>query len=81
MVSAEGANEACDWSIRESRWNKGTILKASVDYIRKLQKDQQRSRELEEKQRRLESTNQHLLLRLQVKRWGGGEEVGRWWGR
>ncbi|XP_077936920.1 transcription factor E3a isoform X2 [Gasterosteus aculeatus] len=49
----------------ESRWNKGTILKASVDYIRKLQKDQQRSRELEEKQRRLESTNQHLLLRLQ----------------
>ncbi|KAM8862497.1 transcription factor E3a isoform 2-T2 [Spinachia spinachia] len=50
----------------ESRWNKGTILKASVDYIRKLQKEEQRSRELEEKQRRLESTNQHLLLRLQL---------------
>ncbi|XP_037336135.1 transcription factor E3a [Pungitius pungitius] len=49
----------------ESRWNKGTILKASVDYIRKLQKEQQRSRELEERQRRLESTNQHLLLRIQ----------------
>ncbi|KAK7916371.1 hypothetical protein WMY93_012132 [Mugilogobius chulae] len=26
----------------DMRWNKGTILKASVDYIRKLQRDQQR---------------------------------------
>ncbi|XP_075932492.1 transcription factor E3a [Anarhichas minor] len=49
----------------ESRWNKGTILKASVDYIRKLQKEQQRARELEERQRRLESSNQALLLRVQ----------------
>ncbi|KAI3357045.1 hypothetical protein L3Q82_003676 [Scortum barcoo] len=53
----------------ETRWNKGTILKASVDYIRKLQKEQQRAREMEERQRRLESTNQSLLLRIQV---GGG---------
>uniref|UniRef100_A0A665U113 Transcription factor binding to IGHM enhancer 3a n=1 Tax=Echeneis naucrates TaxID=173247 RepID=A0A665U113_ECHNA len=49
----------------EMRWNKGTILKASVDYIRKLQRDQQRTRDMEEKQRRLESTNRSLLLRIQ----------------
>lgn len=49
----------------ESRWNKGTILKASVDYIRKLQKEQQRTREMEERQRRLENTNHSLLLRIQ----------------
>ncbi|XP_070696173.1 transcription factor E3a [Pempheris klunzingeri] len=49
----------------ELRWNKGTILKASVDYIRKLQKEQQRAREMEERQRRLENTNQTLLLRIQ----------------
>ncbi|KAK5864114.1 hypothetical protein PBY51_001081 [Eleginops maclovinus] len=49
----------------ESRWNKGTILKASVDYIRKLQKEQHRAREMEERQRRLENTNHSLLLRIQ----------------
>ncbi|XP_068180774.1 transcription factor E3a isoform X2 [Antennarius striatus] len=49
----------------EMRWNKGTILKASVDYIRKLQKEQQRIREMEERQRRLENTNNSLLLRIQ----------------
>nr|XP_046252541.1 transcription factor E3a [Scatophagus argus] len=49
----------------EMRWNKGTILKASVDYIRKLQKEQQRVREMEERQRRLENTNHSLLLRIQ----------------
>lgn len=57
---------------RETRWNKGTILKASVDYIRKLQKEQQRVREMEERQRKLETTNRSLLLRIQVSpaRWG-----------
>lgn len=64
-------NEACDWSIRETRWNKGTILKASVDYIRKLQKEQQRARDMEERQRRLENTNHTLLLRIQVSRGRG----------
>ncbi|XP_041654546.1 transcription factor E3a [Cheilinus undulatus] len=49
----------------ETRWNKGTILKASVDYIRKLQKEQHRVREMEERQRRLENTNHTLLLRIQ----------------
>ena len=48
------------------RWNKGTILKASVDYIRKLQREQQRAKELELRQRRLEHANRHLMLRIQV---------------
>ncbi|XP_040329397.1 transcription factor EB isoform X2 [Herpailurus yagouaroundi] len=47
------------------RWNKGTILKASVDYIRRMQKDLQKSRELETHSRRLEMTNKQLLLRIQ----------------
>ncbi|KAI5619509.1 microphthalmia-associated transcription factor isoform 1, partial [Silurus asotus] len=49
----------------DMRWNKGTILKASVDYIRKLQREQQRAKELENRQKRLEHTNRHLLLRIQ----------------
>ncbi|XP_063792152.1 transcription factor E3 [Pseudophryne corroboree] len=49
----------------ELRWNKGTILKASVEYIRKLQKEQQRVRDLEGRQRKLEHMNQSLLLRVQ----------------
>lgn len=53
---------------RDMRWNKGTILKASVDYIRKLQREQQRAKELESRQKRLEHTNRHLLLRIQVKK-------------
>lgn len=48
------------------RWNKGTILKASVDYIRRMQKDLQKSRELENHSRRLEMTNKQLWLRIQV---------------
>lgn len=48
------------------RWNKGTILKASVDYIRKLQREQHRARELELRQRRLEAANRSLQLRVQV---------------
>lgn len=58
--------------LRETRWNKGTILKASVDYIRKLQKEQQRVREMEDRQRKLESTNHSLLLRIQVRAEVGG---------
>ncbi|KAF4110291.1 transcription factor E3a isoform X2 [Onychostoma macrolepis] len=49
----------------EMRWNKGTILKASVDYIRKLQKEQQRAKEMETRQRKLEHANRSLLLRIQ----------------
>ncbi|XP_048879554.1 melanocyte inducing transcription factor a isoform X1 [Brienomyrus brachyistius] len=49
----------------DMRWNKGTILKASVDYIRKLQREQQRSKDLENRQKRLEHANRHLMLRIQ----------------
>lgn len=52
--------------LRDMRWNKGTILKASVDYIRTLQREQQRVKELECRQRKLEHANHHLLLRIQV---------------
>ncbi|XP_045552494.1 transcription factor E3 isoform X2 [Salmo salar] len=50
---------------RETRWNKGTILKASVDYIRRLQKEQQRAKEVQTRQRKLEHSNRSLLLRIQ----------------
>ncbi|XP_052460844.1 transcription factor E3-like isoform X2 [Carassius gibelio] len=49
----------------EMRWNKGTILKASVDYIRKLQKEQQRAKDMEMRQKKLEHANRSLLLRIQ----------------
>ncbi|KAG5830756.1 hypothetical protein ANANG_G00313970 [Anguilla anguilla] len=45
----------------DMRWNKGSILKASVDYIKWLQKEQQQVRELENRQRRLEQANRLLL--------------------
>lgn len=51
---------------RDMRWNKGTILKASVEYIRWLQKEQQHARELESRQKKLEQANRRLLLRIQV---------------
>lgn len=54
---------------REMRWNKGTILKASVDYIRKLQKEQQRAKDVEMRQKKLEQANHSLLLRIQVSIW------------
>ncbi|XP_052260824.1 microphthalmia-associated transcription factor-like isoform X3 [Dreissena polymorpha] len=47
------------------RQNKGSILKASVDYIKKLRKDQERMRLLEEKQRQTESQNRKMMLRIQ----------------
>lgn len=50
----------------DMRWNKGTILKASVEYIKWLQKEQQRARELEHRQKKLEHANRRLLLRIQV---------------
>ena len=48
------------------RQNKGTILKASVDYIKRLKKDQDRLRMMDERQRQLESTNRKMLLKIQV---------------
>ncbi|KAM4701227.1 transcription factor EB isoform 2-T2 [Discoglossus pictus] len=49
----------------DSRWNKGTILRASVEYIRHMQKDQQRSRDLEVHSKQLEQANKQLWLRIQ----------------
>lgn len=51
---------------RDVRQNKGTILKASVDYIRKLKREQERIRQLEEDKRSTEDLNRKLLLRVQV---------------
>lgn len=48
------------------RWNKGTILKASVDYIRKLQKEQHRAKDVEMRQKKLEQANHTLMMRIQV---------------
>ncbi|XP_027859720.1 melanocyte inducing transcription factor a isoform X3 [Xiphophorus couchianus] len=50
----------------DMRWNKGTILKASVDYIRRLQREQERAKELDCRQRKLEHANRHLVLRIQA---------------
>ncbi|KAL2091158.1 hypothetical protein ACEWY4_013421 [Coilia grayii] len=47
------------------RWNKGTILRASVDYIKRMQKDVQRSREMENNFKRMEMANKQLWLRIQ----------------
>ena len=48
------------------RQNKGTILKASVDFIRKLKREQDRMRQLEEEKKNTEEINRRLLLRVQV---------------
>jgi hypothetical protein len=52
-------------SDNESRQNKGSILKASVDYIQKLQRDVERLRIQDAKQRQLEDTNRKMRLRIQ----------------
>ncbi|KAJ8006792.1 hypothetical protein DPEC_G00110890 [Dallia pectoralis] len=49
----------------DMRWNKGTILKASVEYIKWLQKEQQHAQHLETRQKKLEQVNRRLLLRIQ----------------
>lgn len=48
------------------RWNKGTILRASVEYIKRMQKDVQRTREVENNFKRMEMANKQLMLRIQV---------------
>ncbi|XP_029634799.1 microphthalmia-associated transcription factor isoform X1 [Octopus sinensis] len=49
----------------DTRQNKGSILKNSVDYIRKLRKDQDKMHNLEEKNRLSETNNRKLMLRVQ----------------
>ena len=48
------------------RQNKGTILKASVDYIKRLRREQDRMKQVEEEKRNTEELNRRLLLRVQV---------------
>ncbi|XP_046363455.1 microphthalmia-associated transcription factor-like isoform X1 [Haliotis rufescens] len=47
------------------RQNKGSILKASVDYIRKLKRDQEKVRQLEDQRRQLEAANRRYMLKVQ----------------
>ncbi|KFM81482.1 hypothetical protein X975_08452, partial [Stegodyphus mimosarum] len=51
--------------VRDLRRNKGTILRASVAYLRCLKKDASRIPAMEEKQRHLEIQNRNLLYRVQ----------------
>jgi len=51
--------------VRDVRQNKGSILKASVDYIRLLRRERERKAALEEKYKKLEQTNMRALLKLQ----------------
>lgn len=72
--SAEAVNKRLSFMSlcrSDMRWNKGTILKASVEYIKWLQKEQQHTRELENRQKKMEQANRRLLLRIQV--WTVGE--------
>ena len=48
--------------VRDVRQNKGSILKASVEYIKKLKTDQERRTFLEEKCRLQEYQNKKLLV-------------------
>ena len=52
--------------MRDVRQNKGSILKASVDYIKKLKVDQDRKKYLEEKCRIQEFQTRKLIAKLQV---------------
>jgi len=56
---------------RDVRWNKGTILRASVEYIKRMQKDIHRTREVENNFRRMEMANKQLWIRIQVNIYSG----------
>lgn len=49
----------------DMRQNKGSILRSSVDYIRKLKRDQERLKMVEERQKQMEAMNRKLLLKMQ----------------
>lgn len=61
--------------------NKGTILKASVDYIKHLQRDQVRLRQMQDQNFGLEKERQRMFQRIQVRGgWIGGKGVRGWMG-
>lgn len=67
--------------VRDLRQNKGEILKASVDYIRRMKVDQDASKESEAKRRSLEQQNRQLHLRIQVRKslaWRKGTPHSGW---
>ena len=47
------------------RWNKGTILKAAVDHIRKMQNRQIKNIKQEQKMKKMEQINRNLIIRMQ----------------
>ncbi|XP_076800546.1 uncharacterized protein LOC143445375 isoform X1 [Clavelina lepadiformis] len=47
------------------RWNKGSILKAAVDYILAFQQEQTRYKQIEIRNKQMEAINKKLLLRVQ----------------
>ena len=50
----------------DMKWNKGSILKATVDYVRSLQSEQSRYRQIDKRNKEMETLNKKLLLRVQV---------------
>ena len=52
--------------VRDVRQNKGSILKASVDYIKILKREKERKIHIEEKCKKHEQINRKLLIKLQV---------------
>ena len=52
--------------VRDVRQNKGSILKASVDYIKLLRRDRERRSGVEERCRKLEQNHRRALLKIQV---------------
>ena len=52
--------------VRDVRQNKGSILKASVDYIRILKREKERKGHIEERYKKLEQVNRKILIKLQV---------------
>ena len=52
--------------VRDVRQNKGSILKASVDYIKLLRREREKKLALEQKYKTLEDSYRQSLLRLQV---------------
>jgi len=51
--------------VRDVRQNKGSILKASVDYIKLLRRDRERRGGLEERCKKLEQNHRRALLKIQ----------------
>jgi hypothetical protein len=52
--------------VNRDKQNKGAILKASVDYIKNLQNEINRTKDLEEKLSKMTILNKMLIDRIQV---------------